>query len=261
LTTVASTPFLMYHELERPGRPLCSTDPGYVRYVIGERDFREQMAHIAASGKRGVSVSEWLDGDAASAGRSVVLTFDDGCETDLVSAAPILREFGFRATCYLTVDFLDRPGFLSRTQVRDLAAMGLEIGCHSMSHAFLSDLDDVALHREVVQARRELEVIAGVAIRSFSCPGGRYDERVLPLACAAAYDSVLTSRAVWNDHGRPAGLLGRTAIVREMTFAEFIAMLDGRHVRRRQLRESVLGAAKSVLGNALYERLRSRLLK
>ena len=250
----------MYHELERAGRPLCSTDAGYVRYVVAEGDFRAQMQHIAASGKRGVSVSAWLDGDAASAVHSVVITFDDGCETDLVSAAPILREYGFGATCYLTVDFLGRPGFLSRAQVRDLAATGLEIGCHSMSHAFLSDLDDGALHREIVESKRQLELIAAVPIRSFSCPGGRYDDRVLPTATNAGYDTVTTSRSVWNLHGPQMRLLGRIAITRDAGMRQFVSTLSGRNIGARTRHDSALSAAKSVLGNTLYDRLRALLL-
>jgi peptidoglycan/xylan/chitin deacetylase (PgdA/CDA1 family) len=250
----------MYHEIERSGRPLCATDAGYVRYVVAEDDFRAQMNHIAASGNRGVGVSAWLDANDASAQQSVVLTFDDGCETDLVIAAPVLRELGFGATCYLTVDFLDRRGYLSRAQVRDLVAAGLEVGCHSMSHAYLSDLDDAALHREVVLAKADLEDIAGVAIRSFSCPGGRYDDRVLPLARQAGYDSVTTSKSVWNVHTRPADLLGRIAITQDTTMDRFVATLGGKDIAARKLRESALGAAKTVLGNSLYEKLRAALL-
>jgi len=103
------TVFLMYHELQRPGRPLCSADPGYVRYVVEETEFRAQLSRMAERGMRGVSVSDWID-HPISAQQRVVLTFDDGCETDLIAAAPILREYGFGATCYLTVDFLERPG-------------------------------------------------------------------------------------------------------------------------------------------------------
>lgn len=250
----------MYHELERAGRPLCSTDAGYVRYVVRENDFRAQMAHIAAVGKRGVGVSTWLDDSDTDAEHRVVVTFDDGCETDLVAAASILRERGFGATCYLTVAFLDRPGFLSRSQVRELVATGIEVGCHSMSHAFLSDLDDLALHREIVQAKGELELIAGVPIRSFACPGGRYDERVLPMARAAGYDSVTTSRAVWNRHTRPASLLGRIAVMRDTGMEDFVATLSGRDIGARKLRDSALTTAKALLGNALYEKLRSALL-
>ena len=250
----------MYHELARAGRPLCSTDPGYVRYVVGESDFRAHMNHVATSGRRGVGVSAWIDGDAISAEHAVVVTFDDGCETDLVAATPILREHGFGATCYLTVDFLDRPGFLSRAQVRELAATGMEIGCHSMSHRYLSDLDDVALYREIVQAKTELELISDCAIRSFSCPGGRYDERVLPMARKAGYDSVTTSKAIWNLHARSADLLGRIAITQDTSTEQFVSTLSGQDIGARRLRDSALTAAKTVLGNALYERLRAALL-
>lgn len=250
----------MYHELARAGRPLCSTDPGYVRYVVGESDFRSHMNHIATSGKHGIGVSTWIDGDAILAEHAVVVTFDDGSETDLVAATPILREHGFAATCYLTVDFLDRPGFLSRAQVRELAATGMEIGCHSMSHPYLSDLDDVALSREIVQAKTELEFISGCAIRSFSCPGGRYDERVLPMARRAGYDSVTTSRAIWNLHARSADLLGRIAITQNTSTEQFVSTLSGQNIDARRLRDSALTVAKSVLGNALYQRLRAALL-
>ena len=46
--------------------------------------------------------------------RSVCITFDDGCETDLIAAAPVLRESGFSATFYLTAGFLGTPGYLDR---------------------------------------------------------------------------------------------------------------------------------------------------
>jgi hypothetical protein len=40
------TVFLMYHVLQRPGRSLCSADPGYVRYVVEETEFRAQLSRM-----------------------------------------------------------------------------------------------------------------------------------------------------------------------------------------------------------------------
>ena len=40
------TVFLMYHELERPGRPTCRREPGYLRYVVSEANFRVQLDHL-----------------------------------------------------------------------------------------------------------------------------------------------------------------------------------------------------------------------
>lgn len=254
------TPILMYHEIERTGRPLASADPGYVRYAVTEAAFRAQMDRLGESGMRGVSVSQWIDLPVSATPR-VVVTFDDGCETDLLVAAPLLLERGFNATCYITVDFLGRPGFLTHAQVRELAATGIEIGCHSMSHAYLSDLDDAALKHEVVDARQRLEALAGTRVRSFSAPGGRYDERLLPLARDAGYDSVTTSDATENPNARPAGLLGRSAIMQHTRLPQFEAIISGADLVARRKRDRVLGTAKSIMGNRLYEKLRSLLLR
>ena len=69
-------------------------------------------------------------------------------------AAPILQEFGFGATFYITVGFLGKPGYLSEAQVRNLSSLGFEIGCHSLTHPYLTDLDDSFLHDETVRSKR-----------------------------------------------------------------------------------------------------------
>ncbi len=141
--------FLMYHELELPGRKPVQSEPGYVRYILPIDTFRSQMQWLKSSGFSGLSVSEAVRYPQEA---SVCITFDDGCETDLIAAAPVLREFGFRATFYLTAGFLGTPGYQGGDQVRELDALGFEIGCHSMTHPYLSDLSDAELGREIVDA-------------------------------------------------------------------------------------------------------------
>src|SRR5260370_31376471 len=89
--------FLMYPELELAGRKLCQSEPGYVRYILPLETFRSQMAWMKKSGLRGLNVGEALRYPAEP---SVCITFDDGCETDVIAAAPVLSEFGFNATFY-----------------------------------------------------------------------------------------------------------------------------------------------------------------
>src|SRR5262245_36862611 len=182
---------LMYHELELRGRSLCQSEPGYLRYIVSESSFRKHIAVLRDGGWHGLSVSTAL---RSFDSKSVAITFDDGCETDLLVAAPILRDAGFSATSYITAAFVGRPGYLSSAQVRNLAAYGVEVGCHSMSHAYLNDLDEANLHREIVEAKEKLEQISGVRICHFSCPGGRWNQRVADVAREAGYNSVVTSR-------------------------------------------------------------------
>ncbi len=118
--------WLMYHELASPGRPTCRQDPGYLRYVVEEHDFRAQMAALHAAGFRGINAGQALQAPA-NGEPAAVITFDDGSETDLLIAAPILREFGFGATFYAVAGFVGRPGYLSAEQLRDLLAAGFEV--------------------------------------------------------------------------------------------------------------------------------------
>src|SRR5215475_8174787 len=94
--------FLMYHELGLPGREPCQGEPGYTRYVVPQIDFLEQMKRLAEEGWRGVSVGQAIHSFDS---KFVCLTFDDGCETDLLWAAPVLKELGFGATFYITLGF------------------------------------------------------------------------------------------------------------------------------------------------------------
>jgi peptidoglycan/xylan/chitin deacetylase (PgdA/CDA1 family) len=249
--------YLMYHEIESPGRPTCESEPGYMRYVVQASPFRAQMTWLKNDAWHGISVGQALQSYNA---HDIVITFDDGCETDLVTAAPLLRELGFNATFYVTVNFLDKPGFLTRQQLRELAGLGFEIGCHSMSHPHLNDLNPEQLRYEVAGAKLALEEITGRSVEHFSCPGGRWNRRVVETAKAAGYRSLATSRASANSSQTDPFSLGRVVIMRVTDQATFQQLCQGHGLLRMRLRASSRALAKRLLGNSLYDRVRARLL-
>ena len=169
------TLYFMYHELETPGRPLCQQEPGYVRYVLTEQSFREQMNWLLQEGIRGLSVSQALTENSS---RGIVITFDDGCESDLRVAAPLLKKAGFDATFYVTLGFLGQPGYLEPQQVRELAEAGFEVGCHSMTHAYLDDLDEAACSARLLTPRRSLKTSWGVLWPTFPAPAAAGPRRL-----------------------------------------------------------------------------------
>lgn len=247
---------LMYHEIELPQRELCDSDPGYAKYALSISNFREQMNLLKRKGTPGINISQML----SNPGNGVALTFDDGCETDLITAAPLLNDLGFSATFYLTVGFLGKRGFMSKQQARELAQSGMEIGCHSLTHPYLSDLDEAGLRREIADARRQLEDIAGVPVVHYSCPGGRWDDRVVKIAKEAGYHSLATSQIGINVSGSDVFSLRRTAITRATTSAEFERLCSGKRNWKTSARNLALGAAQRVLGNSRYDRIRAALL-
>jgi peptidoglycan/xylan/chitin deacetylase (PgdA/CDA1 family) len=253
---MSGTACLMYHEIAIPGRSLCDSDPGYARYAVSINSFTEQLHFLKSSGRPGINISQML----SNPGHGIALTFDDGCETDLITAAPLLHELGFQATFYLTVDFLGKCGFMSRQQARELGDAGFEIGCHSMSHPYLTDLDADGLEREITYAKKQLEDIVGRAVNHFSCPGGRWDQRVVAVAKQAGYGSVATSQVGLNAAGANRFCLSRIAVTRDVTLTDFRQICSGKGLWGKQLKDRSLQMAKVLIGNSAYNRLRSALL-
>lgn len=253
-----SVVFLMYHELELPGRALCHAEPGYVRYVLQASDFRGQMEILKRKDWRGTSVGEAVRQFSKN---TAAITFDDGCETDLLAAAPILREFGFGATFFITTGWLGRPGFLSASQLRELASLGFEIGSHSLTHAHLTDLDHAALHREISGSKLELEQILGQPIEHFSCPGGSYNARVAQLARKAGYRTVCTSQVRVNTARTDTLALGRIAVTRHTPATEFWNICQAHGLWRAKLSAQLRDAVRNTLGNSAYNRLRKTMLR
>jgi len=254
---VSERVYLMYHELELPNRPLCQDEPGYVRYIVPIGNFRQQMQFIKDSGLRGLNVSEAREADAPD---GPVITFDDGCETDLISAAPLLRELGFNATFFVTVSFLEQRGYMTRPQLRSLSDLGLEIGSHSLTHPYLTDLPQDKLDQEIIRSKHELEHITGREVFHFSCPGGRWDERVAETARRAGYRSVSTSRTAANSSSTCNFSLGRVAIMRETNLDTFVDHTKGHGLWKLRLKDSARASVKRVFGNALYDRIRAGIL-
>jgi len=255
-STHASVVFLMYHELALPGRSLVESEPGYIRYALDAAEFEGQMRAIRDMGFRGIGVGRALEFPS----RSVAITFDDGCETDLLSAAPVLKQLGFGATFYVVAGWIGKPGFLSAPQVRELDDAGFEIGCHSMTHAYLSDLDEPGLSREIREAKETIEQLLGNRIEHFSCPGGRSDRRAVAIAKQAGFETVSTSVPRANRSSTNRFALGRVAIKRGVSANGFENICRGRTLWKVELSGELRDSAKRILGNRTYDRMRSIIL-
>jgi peptidoglycan/xylan/chitin deacetylase (PgdA/CDA1 family) len=248
----------MYHELLAPGGRPARAGQGYARYVTATDVFRLHLECIRDCKLRGIALGTLL---APATPRAVVITFDDGCASDLVHAAPLLEEFGFSATFYLTVNWLGTPGFLSPLQVHELAGRGFEIGSHSLSHAYLADLDDPALRREIADSRGRLSEISGTDVRHLSCPGGRWSPRVAEVAREAGYVSVADSTpAAWSPH-TDRFRIGRFPVTRNTKVTDIAQLAATGTWNQSGVASLVLRTAKTLLGNRRYDRLRSLILE
>ena len=128
------------------------------------------------------------------AGKQVGLTFDDGNSSDFNLVFPVLREHSARATFFVVTRWLDKPGFLTTKQVRELHRAGMQIGSHSSSHPDFRKLSTAERGRELDESRKTLEDITGAVISTFAFPYGSESKDAIDAVMAAGYSHCCTSR-------------------------------------------------------------------
>src|SRR5579884_1732902 len=115
----------------------------------------------------------------------ITTSWDDGHPLDL-RVASVLARHGVRGTFY--VPFRAVAGrLLSVSQMRELLAMGMEIGSHTVTHPVLTRLPLDEVDHELRDSRRMLEDLLGREVTSFGYPRGKFNAMVAQRAALAGY--------------------------------------------------------------------------
>lgn len=195
---------LMYH-----GVADVAEDPNQLCVTPGR--FAEQLASLQRLGLRGVGVGALVDAIRAGRSRGLVgITFDDGYVSVLEAALPELRRRGFSASVFIisgrlggTNEWDEGPSWplLSAGQVGELAAAGMEIGSHSMTHVRLAGREAGQLETEVRGSRASLGELMGTPVRGFAYPYGSMDAAARRAVHDAGYDYACAVQAPLADLG------------------------------------------------------------
>lgn len=182
---------LMYH-----GVAEVAEDPNLL--CVSPRRFAEQMDWLERRGLRGVGISAIVEAMRAGRQRGLVgITFDDGYLSVLEAALPQLKRRGFGATAYIISDRLGRTNewdegpswpLMTASQVRELAAAGIEIGSHAATHMRLAGASPEQLKAEVSASRTSLAAVLGTEIRGFAYPYGSMDAAARRAVRDAGYE-------------------------------------------------------------------------
>jgi peptidoglycan/xylan/chitin deacetylase (PgdA/CDA1 family) len=168
-----------------------------------------QVERLLARGYRPATAADVVDGG----GRLLHVTFDDAFRS-ILDVLPALERLNvpvtvFACTSYaetgapldvpeLARDAAELPDELATMdweQLRDLAARGVEIGSHTMTHPHLPRLTDEELERELRDSRAALEARLGRPCRFFAYPFGDEDERVREAVRSAGYEAAFAIKS------------------------------------------------------------------
>jgi peptidoglycan/xylan/chitin deacetylase (PgdA/CDA1 family) len=189
--------------------------------TVTPQEFDDQLRTLRDGRCAVVGVDHLVDDVRAGSlrGCEVALTFDDGYADAATQAAPLLRRYGDVGTFFISTGYLGASGHLTAVQVRALAAQGMEIGAHTVSHPDLTLLSAPAVKKEVSDSRTALRSISGQPVASFAYPSGRYDIAVETQVREAGYAFAFSTNA---------GYLTQAAMQRDMFALPRYRVLRGR---------------------------------
>lgn len=178
---LGSVPVLMYHQLLAHPTGVYDQTPA---------QFRAELDLLYRSGYRTVTAADLVAGriDLPAGASPMVLTFDDSTTSqyaekpdgsvDPASAVGILLAVAARygdthpvATFYVNArPFAGRDRYLAK-----LAALGMELGDHTATHANLKTLDDAGVQRELQQGLAVItKAVPGVKVTTMALPFGAH---------------------------------------------------------------------------------------
>jgi peptidoglycan/xylan/chitin deacetylase (PgdA/CDA1 family) len=220
-------PILMYHVIAPA--PAGAPYPGL---YVEPAEFAEQMQALKHAGWHAVTLDQveayWRHGVPLGPGKPIVISFDNGYNSQYTQALPVLRRLGWVGNENIQLTGLPpSQGGLSETQVRGLLAAGWELDTQGISHADLITLDAEQLHYQVAVARHTLQQRYHVPVNWFCYPSGDYDATVIAAVRAAGFLGSTTVVPGWARPDEDPYRLHRLRVLGGTSAQQLLELLAG----------------------------------
>jgi len=212
-------PILLYHHI--------AEDSTGNRYFVSPEVFATQMQWLYDHHYQTITTSQLADvilhgGQIPE--RAVVITFDDGDQDQVTNALPIMKKYGFVGTAYIIVTWVGAAGYDTPDQIKQLSDAGWEIGSHTMSHVYLTTVEN-NLDYEIRNSLVELQKKYNVKVTSIAYPFGDIDSTVATYTSHAGYTNGVGLGTTYQHGLSDLYYLVRMEVRQEYTMDQFIALL------------------------------------
>ncbi|HEY0896762.1 MAG TPA: polysaccharide deacetylase family protein [Sphingobacteriaceae bacterium] len=173
-------PILCYHQI----RDWTAKDSKVAKdYIVPVADFKAQLKMLADSGYNTIlpdQLFNYLNHGTALPEKPIMLTFDDTDLDQYTVAAPEMKKYGFKGVFFIMTVSLGRPGYMSKTQVRELSDAGHVIGSHTWDHHNVKKYQGDDWVTQIEKPTKTLKEITGKDIRYFAYPFGLWNKEAIP---------------------------------------------------------------------------------
>lgn len=192
-------PVLTYHHVDMPNSPLPQS---YRGLWVAPDLFLAQMAQLFHDGYQSISPDQLkiplIRNDFSCLPKKwVLITFDDGWIDNVLHALPILKEFHFSATLFLSTanlrDFSDKASstlhgpMMSIADVQKWLSAGCFVESHTCTHPHLNEISRDDVYKELLDSKKTLMDLFNVSSNWLCYPYGHFNREVAQIANDVGY--------------------------------------------------------------------------
>ena len=198
---------LMYHMVDEP------ESSKELRFCTPPKEFRRQMAYLEGSAFIPITLEQLvsgMNGQSTLPENPICITFDDGFESVLTHALPVLNQYQMPATLFAVSDLIGktniwmhkrafpRRNILTWPQLRELDDAGVTIGSHTRTHVRLTEIPKSSMIDEISNSKKQLEDALGKSVDYFAYPYGLYDQEAITTVVDAGYSAACSTLSGFN---------------------------------------------------------------
>ena len=180
-------PVLCYHRI----RTILPNDGENMKtYSVSPSQFAEQMETLYDNGFHTISpeqLYEYLVHEGKLPSKPILITFDDTREEQYRLGAAELKKYGFKGLFFIMTVSIDRPGYMTKGQIKNLSDNGYAIGAHSWDHHLVTKYKGTDWEIQLQKPKKKLESITGKPVKYFAYPSGVWSSAAIPKIKSSGY--------------------------------------------------------------------------
>lgn len=181
-------PILCYHNI-RDFSPTASSDIQV--YSVKPLAFAAQMNALAAAGYHTIlpqQLYNYLVFNEPLPEKPILITFDDTREEQYRIGASEMKKHGFKGVFFIMTVSINKPGYMTKEQIKNLSDDGHAIGGHTWDHHMVTKYDGSDWQLQLVRPKEKLEAIVGKKITDFAYPFGLWNTAAISKIKESGYN-------------------------------------------------------------------------
>lgn len=185
-------PVLCYHHIREAK---AGQSESLKSYSVSPSQFAGQMKALKDSGYETIlpdQLYEYLVHDGTIPAKPVMLTFDDTDEEQFSIGEAEMKKYGFKGVYFIMTISINRPRYMSKEQLKQLADNGNFVEAHTWDHHMVTKYQGADWDTQLVKPKKKIEEITGKPVNYFAYPFGLWNQAAIPELKSRGYQMAFT---------------------------------------------------------------------